>query len=259
MKGKEIIPCEHDRIYACSEGMFLYAKLKENGWEKMYGFLDKKGNVVINAEYDNAEHFHDGLALVAKEDEERTWINNYAFINKNGEIVIDFKTYKEMKSFSHGLAAVKVEKDNKSLWGYINTKGEMLIAPTYGYAYSFSDNVAIVGKGDKVFVIDNKGEIVFIPGKDMLLIEEEFSDGLIAVAKGNGLSRKCGFINTKGEEAIPMVYDYAENFINGEAAVIKDKKLMIIDKKGNVIEERTIDAEEIEEYLEDLEDLFDLF
>ena len=255
MKGKEIIPCTHERIYDCSDGMFLFYKDKETGWGQLYGFLDKAGNVAIEAQYDDAASFSDGLALVAK-DAKDSWRDDYAFINKKGEIVVDFKTYTKMESFSEGLAAVRIEKDNKDVWGFINTKGEVVIAPTYGHAYSFSDGVAIVGKNDKEFVIDTKGEVVFIPEKDMVLLEETFEEGLMPAAKGNDLKAKCGFINTKGEEVLPFEYDYAESFIDGTAYVIKDKKLLVIDKKGNVLEEESIDSEELEDYLEDILDIF---
>ena len=251
MKGKEIIPCTHEHIYDCSEDMFLY-RTKDEDYNYWYGWLDKKGNVVIEAQYSDAGLFNDGLALAIRKNDKKSWINEYAFINKKGEIVVDFNTYAMMKSFSEGLAAVNVENDNKDVWGYINTKGEVVIAPTYGYAYPFCDGVAIVGKNDKNFVIDTKGEVVFIPEKDMVFLEEEFSEGLMPVAKGNDLKAKCGFINTKGEEALPFEYDYAESFIDGTAYVIKDKKFLVIDKKGKVLEEETIDADELEEYIDDI-------
>ena len=251
MKGKEIIPCTHEHIYDCSEDMFLY-RTKDEDYNYWYGWLDKKGNVVIEAQYSDAGLFNDGLALAIRKNDKKSWINEYAFINKKGEIVVDFNTYAMMKSFSEGLAAVNVENDNKDVWGYINTKGEVVIAPTYGYAYPFCDGVAIVGKNDKNFVIDTKGEVVFIPEKDMVFLEEEFSEGLIPVAKGNDLKAKCGFINTKGEEVLPFEYDYAESFIDGTAYVIKDKKFLVIDKKGKVLEEETIDADELEEYIDDI-------
>lgn len=232
MKGKEIIPCTHERIYDCSDGMFLFYTKDEN-YNYWYGFLDKTGKIVVEPQYKDAGHFNDGLALVIRGNEKKSWINEYAFINKKGEIVVDFNTYAKMQSFSEGLAAVNVENDNKDVWGYINTKGEVVIAPTYGHAYSFSDGVAIVGKNDKEFVIDTKGEVVFIPEKDMVLLEETFEEGLMPAAKGNDLKAKCGFIN-------------------GTAYVVKDKKLLLIDKKGNVLEEESIDSEDLEEYLEDI-------
>ena len=165
MKGKEIIPCTHERIYDCSDEMFLFYTKDEN-YNYWYGFLDKTGKVAIEPQYKDAEGFSDGLALV-KKDAKDSWVDDHAFINKKGEIVVDFKTYTRMKSFSDGLAAVNIDNDDKDVWGYINTKGEVVIAPTYDYTYPFSDGVAIVGKNDKEFLIDKKGEVAFIPGKDM--------------------------------------------------------------------------------------------
>jgi hypothetical protein len=254
MKGKEIIPCTHERIYDCSDGMFLFYTKDEN-YNYWYGFLDKTGKVAIEPQYKDAEGFSDGLALV-KKDAKDSWVDDHAFINKKGEIVVDFKTYTRMKSFSDGLAAVNIDNDDKDVWGYINTKGEVVIAPTYDYTYPFSDGVAIVGKNDKEFLIDKKGEVAFIPGKDMEFLEETFSEGLMPVAKGNSLKAKCGFINTKGEEVLPFEYDYAEGFIDGEAYVIKDFKFLVIDKKGEVLEEEILDVDDIEEYLDDILDIF---
>ncbi len=254
MKGKEIIPCTHERIYDCSDGMFLFYT-KDEDYNYWYGFLDKTGKVAIEPQYKDAEGFSDGLALV-KKDAKDSWVDDHAFINKKGEIVVDFKTYTRMKSFSDGLAAVNIDNDDKDVWGYINTKGEVVIAPTYDYTYPFSDGVAIVGKNDKEFLIDKKGEVAFIPGKDMEFLEETFSEGLMPVAKGNSLKAKCGFINTKGEEVLPFEYDYAEGFIDGEAYVIKDFKFLVIDKKGEVLEEEILDVDDIEEYLDDILDIF---
>jgi hypothetical protein len=254
MKGKEIIPCTHERIYDCSDGMFLFYTKDEN-YNYWYGFLDKTGKVAIEPQYKDAEGFSDGLALV-KKDAKDSWVDDHAFINKKGEIVVDFKTYTRMKSFSDGLAAVNIDNDDKDVWGYINTKGEVVIAPTHDYTYPFSDGVAIVGKNDKDLLIDKKREVAFIPGKDMEFLEETFSEGLMPVAKGNGLKVKCGFINTKGEEVLPLEYDYVEGFIDGEAYVIKDFKLLVIDKKGEVLEEETLDADDIEDYIDEILDIF---
>lgn len=52
--------------------------------------------------------------------------------------------------------------------------------------------------------------------------------GLLPIKK-NGL---WGFINKKGEETINPSYDWVSNFIKNEAWVIKNKKLMKINKKG---------------------------
>ena len=57
-----------------------------------------------------------------------------------------------------------------------------------------------------------------------------FSEGLLNVFQDG----KCGYINTKGELVIPLIFDDANKFDNGYAIVIYNGEDAIIDKKGNV-------------------------
>jgi hypothetical protein len=58
---------------------------------------------------------------------------------------------------------------------------------------------------------------------------DDFTDGLARVQR-NG---KYGYINPKGEAAIPLVYDDARNFSEGLASVKQNGKWGFIDPKGN--------------------------
>ena len=60
-------------------------------------------------------------------------------------------------------------------WGYVNTKGELIIPCIYEYANDFSEGLASVRKNGKEGFINKKGEIA-IPFK----FEEcgNFSEGL---------------------------------------------------------------------------------
>lgn len=55
-----------------------------------------------------------------------------------------------------------------------------------------------------------------------------FSEGLAAFCKDG----KWGFLDTKGEEVIPAKYDQATPFSDGRAFVLKNEKILIIDKKA---------------------------
>lgn len=52
----------------------------------------------------------------------------------------------------------------------------------------------------------------------------EFSDGLAPVEK----NKKAGFVDTSGRLVIPVVYDYAFTFSQGEVLVKKDGKWIVI-------------------------------
>ena len=60
---------------------------------------------------------------------------------------------------------------------------------------------------------------------------DNFSEGLAAVKK-NG---KWGFINQKGQEAIPCMYDYGPFFNDGRAIVQKDRKNGLINNSGKEV------------------------
>jgi len=55
----------------------------------------------------------------------------------------------------------------------------------------------------------------------------EFSEGFARVVKDLSSS----FINAKGEEVIPCIYDHAEPFVKGIALVTQDNNWGYIDKK----------------------------
>ncbi|MDF2804731.1 MAG: hypothetical protein K0S61_4636 [Anaerocolumna sp.] len=70
-----------------------------------------------------------------------------------------------------------------------------------------------------------------------------FSEGLAAVRKDG----KCGYVDKTGKVIIPFVYDSAWSFSDGFARVIKDKKWYYIDKTGkNVI--GPLDYEEVSDF-----------
>ena len=120
-----------------SEGL---APVLKNG---KVGFIDRYGNLVIDCIYDNGNFpfgdelykFSEGIAIVKKD-------GKYIAINKKGEIIIDLSMYNGVEGFSDGLALV--QKDVVGNWGYIDTKGNLVIAPRYGYAQSFKNGSAVV-------------------------------------------------------------------------------------------------------------------
>jgi hypothetical protein len=63
--GKEIMPPqEYENVLGYSEGAICVSKMI-GGVEK-WGFIDIKGNLIIQPEYDNASLFSEGYALVYK-------------------------------------------------------------------------------------------------------------------------------------------------------------------------------------------------
>ncbi len=126
-----------------------------------------------------------------------------------------------------------------SLFGYINTKGEVVIKPQFEKAAQFSEGLAYFEKDGKYGFINTKGEVVIEPvytkksrGWLKLAIEPlgetYFKEGLAAVNK-NGL---FGYIDKKGQEVIPAQFSEANAFSQGFAYVRNGQQIYFINQKG---------------------------
>lgn len=198
---------QYDDVGEFKEG-FADVRLK-NKW----GFIDRKGVVIIPLKFDYVYAFSEGLALVELNEE-------YGFINVTGEVVIPIQYY-NASSFSEGLA--RVQLDDKS--GFINKDGEEVISSKYDFAFSFKEGLALVELNGKNGFINKVGEEVIPLKYDHV---QDFSEGLAAVK----LNQRYGFIDKTGAEVIPLQYDYAFSFSEGLALVELNFMKGFIDKTG---------------------------
>ena len=248
MSGNEIIPFKYQKAYGFNDG---FASVQING---KWNYIDIQGNYLNeNTWYDDACSFSEGCARVKKD-------GLYNFINKNGELISEDWYDMAHAYFSHGLAGVKASY----CWGYIDANGEEIVPLLYETATSFSENgVAIVSKG-KYYLVDTQGKFIFecpgeintyheglarvsrIDGYNFIdcngnLISDicydyayDFHEGLAAVKDRK--SRKWGFIDTKGKIAIPCIYSFVEDFINGSAIFGSYKSgFGLINRNGEII------------------------
>ena len=79
------------------------------------------------------------------------------FINTKGDIVIDGSKYYIVNPFSCGLAPVKNAEGN---WGYINTKGVVVIPFMYNEAKNFSKISAMVRTESGYQLIDHQNKVI---------------------------------------------------------------------------------------------------
>ena len=93
---------------------------------KKVGFVNSKGEWVIEPKYDKVKSFSNGLAPVAIG-------KKWGYINPKGETVIDLQ-YRDAEVFSNdGLAPVKEKQ-----WGFINKTGNLIIPMEYGISAGFA-------------------------------------------------------------------------------------------------------------------------
>lgn len=82
----------------------------------------------------------------------------FGYINSRGQVLIP-PVYYAAHEFSEGLAAVR----ENGLYGYINTRGQYLIPPAFDKASPFYNGLALVTKAGQPFVIDITGQALFPP------------------------------------------------------------------------------------------------
>ena len=115
--------------------------------------INKKGEIVIEPEFDYISEFSDGLAVISEDDKE-------GYINKKGDVVIE-PEYRSAYGFADGIALVY---DEDYLPFYINKKGSEVLDNIYVYVSAFTDDgYAVVVPGEdnpyrKYTIIDKSGK-----------------------------------------------------------------------------------------------------
>ena len=183
---------------------------------KAFGYLNDKGQLVIQPKYWNGADFSDGLAAVCLQPGSRNGGDQkYAFVDHNGKIAFN-RTFYAAHQFHGGFAQVSLT--STSLPQVIDTKGEML-PDRFRNVHPFCEGLAAVE--------------------------------ILDASKSGGRGYLMGYVNEGMDLVIPAKYDTASDFSNGRAIVSVtinkiDRKLGVIDKTGNtLIEPKYSDLKEI--------------
>lgn len=213
-KGKEMIPCMYDYAGRFSEGVAVVRK------DSKSGVIDKSGKVIVPLEYYEIDNCENGVIL-ARED-----MSTYGAFNAKGKQIIPFE-YSYLGSPFDGMI---LAKNDERMYGYFNLKGNLAIDFIYDTASPFSEGLAVVGMDERDICIDTKGNEVFrMPSR--YSIWGSFNDGL-ALTYDN-TKDLYGYIDKKGEIAIPCKYADADDFYEGYADVEDDNgNKFLINTKG---------------------------
>lgn len=104
--------------------------------QKLWGFADRAGAVVIDERFPEVDVFSEGLCAAKKG-------TKWGFVDPRGAWVIA-PTYQRALAFHEGLAPVRVGK----LWGYVDRTGAMVIEARFARAFCFENGRAqVVSEG----------------------------------------------------------------------------------------------------------------
>lgn len=204
-KGNIIVKPQYDSIGPFSEEG--YAAVSKNG---KFGFIDSSGKVVIKLQYDDVGNFSNGLARVLKKCSDET----VHFIDKYGEIKFSIKGWCSA-DFTEGLVPIMID----GYYGYINTDGKLIIPPTYDFAGSFHDGLALVHTNNQNGFIDHSGKNIIKMVSTQKIRYSDFSEGRAVVLKvgKNQYEYRYGFIDTMGRYIVRPKYLDLTDFHNGIA------------------------------------------
>lgn len=205
------IPLESDDFSVYKE--LTLGKVKLGG---KYGFINRKNQIVIPFEYDDARTFSQGYAKVK--------INGkFGLINEKGETIVPTE-FDDVSQFCEEFCAVEV--DDK--WGFINRQNQLVIPAEYDYVRSFHEGYAAVKNNDKFGFVNQAGILVIPVQFDDA---SDFSEGLCAVE----IDGKWVFIDANGNVVIEPQFIRGAEFQNGQCEVMTDEFDLTIDKKGNIL------------------------
>ncbi len=220
-------PCENDSLlpqgyrYAVTTSDCVYNEnLTPVIKDGLYGYADSTGKVIIAAKYQDAYGFDDGLALIKER-------GKYGFINATGKQVIKAQ-YDDAWGFSNQRA--KVFKNGKI--ALIDSQGKTLKTPKLQDSDNwYSDELIAVKVNGKWGYLDTKGNtvIAFIYDK-----ADGFSEGLANIGIQNNQTLRYGYIDKQGKEVIAPLYATPSAFIDGVAGVTDEHgDFFLIDRQGN--------------------------
>lgn len=180
--GQLIVPLEYDWIEGFEQGP---SRVRKNGRS---GLIGPQGTILLGPKHDHVGAFRDGLALVVTG-------NRCGYVDTTGRFVIaqDYEAVQDVATwgdFAHGRAEVQqggkrgiigtrnerivplqyvdiggtcgplfpVKKKTK--WGFVDTRGTMVVDTKYDQVWDYVDGVARVGLGGLFGAVDSTGREV---------------------------------------------------------------------------------------------------
>ncbi len=202
---------EYGMLY--NESFAGFAKKEKDGRLK-FGFINKKGETVIQPVYDNITPFYNGLSAVMRD-------GKWGYINNKGEEVISADPFTN-KDF----APVATSENHV---GIIDREGSFVINPKYEDVI-IDGKEFIVKQNDKCGIIDKNGkEIIPIDFKRM----SKFGDNPYTMATLDG--KTYGIIDRKGSFKVNPQFDFGTSFFGNLAIVSSGGSFGLIDTNGKYI------------------------
>lgn len=188
------------------------------------GVINASGEEIIPIQYSGLTNYTNYFRIIAR------GTPTFFFTAKGHEIFINET---RLRPFSEGLAQFK---NSDGRWGYVDTTGNIVIAPQFTQARPFSEGLAVV--------VDTNGYCVFINPKGKVALTTDLP-GKAWQFLGNFKGGRCWFkqkgkdwlwgcIDTKGEVVIPPDFYYRNDTIGSSDPILFTLFSLPMDFSGGI-------------------------
>ena len=193
---------------------------------KKKGVIDINGNTILPVIYSDIIDYHDGNYIVENEKD------LVGVVDSNNHYILSFG-YNFIKYLGHDLYRCYTYGN---MYIY-NSKGKRVLFDIYPEKVIFNDDLIIVSGFEKVkFFNSNYDELKTIKGH----LESDFADNRAIISKAKMLRYDIRYdrvIDNKGNTVFAKKYNNIKKIDDKYMAIDKKNNLVIIDEKGNIINE----------------------
>lgn len=210
---------EASAVSLFSEGLASYSVFNDNG-DELVGFVDNKGNVVIEPQFVFATFFKNGKCGVMNED------GKWGFIDSKGNLSINYQ-FDNVSNFIDNRSSFETNEK----YGIIDNKGKYLVNPQFSNLV-IDGKLSLIKQNNKWGWIDENGNLVINPQFDEAL---PFNGNDLTPVKSG---KKYGYIDKDGKIAINSQFEFALPFFSKKQiapVVNSDGKIGFINKDGKYV------------------------
>ncbi len=190
-----------------------------------YGLISHLGDYVINPEFKSLKFANEERRLLRFQRE-----NSGGIIDCNGTILCDIEGCCDLYSLENGMISAEFTNGK---YGYIDASGTLSIPPKFDFAFSFSDELALVRLDGKWGYIDKSGSFA-IPAQ--FSEGHSFDNGIAIVGIDVNGVEKYGCIDKSGQFVLPPIYDdICQYFNDGVTKITLNNRVGLIDRNANVL------------------------
>lgn len=224
--------------------------------ENLSGYIDSRGNVVVQPSYLACSHFFEGKASVIDKTKKAGFIDDKArlviphqfeglgrfhsgvcpmsggYLDHLGSWLIT-PMFLIASFFLEGRAVASTDGENL---GFIDFTGSFLVPPRFSRCSGYSEGLAAVCMDGRWGFIDRTGKLE-IPTVFEDPTPRGFRDGVAGVR----IDGRWGFIDRSGSFVIKPEYEQVRHFSEGRACVKRDGKWGLIDTNGRLVLECQFD------------------